>query len=73
LRAAADILWGFAAADPFVFTAPAAGCESFRAFAHLAFCASAIFLREAADMTRVCVVVFTEAPVPFSDSITEIA
>jgi hypothetical protein len=41
----------FTVADPVVFAA-AAECEPFRARAHLAFCASAIFRREAADIVR---------------------
>lgn len=35
------------------FAVAAAGCDSFRAFAHLAFCACAIFRREAAETIRV--------------------
>jgi hypothetical protein len=45
---------------PVVF-ANSIGCDSFRALAHLALCACAIFRREAAD-----------TPEPFNDSITEI-
>jgi hypothetical protein len=37
LRAAADMVWGFAGADPVVFAAPTTGFDSFRTFAHLAF------------------------------------
>jgi len=51
----------------------AAGCDSFRALAHLAFCACAIFRRDAADMIRVGWFVFAAATEPFNDSITEIA
>jgi len=37
LRAAADMVWGFAGADPVGFAAPTTGFDSFRPFAHLAF------------------------------------
>src|SRR6266568_8678953 len=50
-----------------------AGCDPFRAFAHLAFCARAIFRREAADIIRFGWFVFRDIPVPFNDSITVIA
>jgi hypothetical protein len=50
-----------------------AGCDLFRAFAHRARCACAIFRREAADTIRVGRFAFRDAPVPFKDSITEIA
>jgi hypothetical protein len=76
----------FTGAKPDVFAAPVAGCDSFRTFAHLAFCANAIFRREAADIKRfgadgdadadvipVGWLVVRDAPEPFSDSITEIA
>jgi len=69
-----------------VFAAPAAGCDSFLAFAHLALCARAIRRREAADMIRVGAdgdadadvipvgrFTFPVAPVPFNDMISEIA
>jgi len=80
-RAAAAILFLPAAeifrvrftAEPFVFGTPAADCAPFLALAHLAFCASAIFRRKAADMTRVGWFAFRDVPVPFNDSITEIA
>ena len=62
------------------------GCDSWRALAHLAFCACAIFRREAAEIIRVGTDGDAEAdvipvgwldcrgvPVPFSDSITAIA
>lgn len=51
----------------------AAGCDPLRALAHLAFCACAIFRREAADMIRVGCFAFLDVPEPFNDSITEIA
>lgn len=51
----------------------AAGWDSFRALAHLAFCACAIFRREAADMIRVGWFALAAATEPFNDSITEIA
>jgi hypothetical protein len=63
----------FTAPELFAFIAPTAGCDSFRAFAHLAFCASAIFRREVADMTRAGLFVSGDVPEPFKDSITEIA
>jgi hypothetical protein len=59
-------------AEPVVF-ASAIGCDSFRALAHLALCACAIFRREAADMIRVGWFAFRDVPEPFNDSITEIA
>jgi hypothetical protein len=71
LRAAADIV-RFAGVEPVVFAA-ATGCGPFRIFAHLAFCARAIFCREAADIIRFGWFVFPDAPEPFNDSITEIA
>ena len=43
---------GLTGADLVVFAAAPAGCDPFRAFAHRAFCAIAIFRREAADMIR---------------------
>jgi hypothetical protein len=50
-----------------------AGCDPFRAFAHRARCACAIFRREAADTIRIGWLAFRDAPEPFNDSITEIA
>ena len=44
---------------PVVLEVPTTGCDSFRAFAYLALCASAIFRREAADMIRVGWAAFT--------------
>ncbi len=61
----------FPGAEKVVFAA--AGCDPFRALAHLAFCASAIFRREAADMIRLGWFVFRDVPEPFNDSMTEIA
>jgi hypothetical protein len=62
----------FTGAEAVVF-AMAIGCDALLAFAHLALCACAILRREAADIIRVgwfaCLIV----PVPFNDSITEIA
>ena len=63
----------FAGAEPVVFALPTAGCAPFRTFAHRAFCASAIFRREAADITRFGRLVSPVVPVPFKDSIAEIA
>jgi len=51
LRAAADMVC-FTGADVFAIVA---GCDAFLALAHLAFCALAIFRRDAADITRVSV------------------
>jgi hypothetical protein len=62
----------FTGAEAFVF-AIAIGCDVSRAFCHLAFCARAIFRREAIDITRVGWFAFPNVPEPFSDSITEIA
>jgi hypothetical protein len=62
-----------AGTDPLVFAAAATGCDPFRTFIHLAFCACAIFRREAADITRFGWFVFRDVPEPFNDSITEIA
>jgi hypothetical protein len=61
----------FTGAEEVVFAA--AGCDPFRAFAHRAFCASAIFRREAADMIRFGWLVLRDVPEPFNDSMTEIA
>jgi hypothetical protein len=58
----------------------AAGCASFRALAHRALCARAIFRREAADIIRVGAdmilvgwLACRDVPAPFNDSIAEIA
>jgi hypothetical protein len=50
-----------------------AGCDPFPALAHLAFCACAIFRREATETIRVGRPDLRDTPVPFKDSITEIA
>jgi hypothetical protein len=64
----------FTGAEPVAVLAVAdTGCESLRAFAHLAFCARAILRREAADIIRVGWFARLTAPEPFNDSITEIA
>jgi hypothetical protein len=63
----------FTGAEPVVFAAPNAGCDPFRALAHLAFCASAIFRREAAEIIRFGWFVLRGVPEPFNDSITVIA
>jgi hypothetical protein len=53
--------------------ATSVGCEFFRMLAHRAFCARAIFRREAADIIRFgWAVLLDAAPVPFNDSIPEI-
>jgi hypothetical protein len=62
----------FAGAEAIVFPV-LAGCDSLRAFAHLARCACAILRREAADMIRVGWFASRTVPAPFNDSITEIA
>jgi hypothetical protein len=62
-----------AGAEPVVIDAPAAGFDPFPTLAHLAFCASAIFRREATDMTRFGWFIFRDVPDLFNDSITEIA
>jgi hypothetical protein len=72
--------------DVFVVGETNTGFDSFRTFAHLAFCARAIFNREAFDIRRfgadgnadadvipVGWCVFGDVPEPFSDSITAIA
>jgi hypothetical protein len=61
----------FAGAGAVVFAAPPA--DPFPALAHRALCACAIFLREATDTIRVGRVDSRDTPVPFKDSITEIA
>jgi hypothetical protein len=54
--------------------AVATGFDSFLTLAHLAFCACAIFRREAADMIHFgWVALRGGVPEPFNDSITEIA
>jgi hypothetical protein len=70
----------FTGAELVTFATPAAGCDSFRTFAHLACCARAILRREAADTFRVGADMVwvgwfacRDVPLPFSDSITEIA
>jgi hypothetical protein len=63
----------FTGADPVVFAVTTAGCDPFRAFAHLAFCARAIFLREAAEMTLPGRLPLADGAEPFNDSITDIA
>jgi hypothetical protein len=72
LRADADMV-RFTEAETVVFAAPPAGVDPAFTFAHLAFCARAIFLREAVDTMRVGRVDLRDTPVPFKDSITEIA
>ena len=72
LRADADMV-RFTPAEPVVFAAAVAGCEPFRTFFHLAFCARAILRRELADMMRVGRSVVRDPPELFNDSITEIA
>jgi hypothetical protein len=62
-----------AGAVPVVLAAPTAGCDPFRAFAHRAFCAAAIFRREATEIIRFGWFPFRDVPEPFNDSITEIA
>jgi hypothetical protein len=59
--------------DAAALLAVSMGCGPFRARAHLALCASAIFRRDAADMILVGTFAVFDVPVPFSDSSTEIA
>ena len=60
-------------AAPVDFATAATGCDFFRRLAHRAFCARAIFRREAADIIRVGRTdLLDAAPVPFNDSIPEI-
>jgi hypothetical protein len=63
----------FMGAELVVFAASADVCDAFPALAHLAFCANAIFRREAAEIIRLGWFAFWDAPEPFNDSITEIA
>jgi hypothetical protein len=63
----------FTGAEPAVFAIATTGCDSLRAFAHLARCACAILRREACDIIRVGWAAFPNDPEPFNDSITEIA
>jgi len=72
LRADADIV-RFTGTDPVVFTAPVTEFDCFRTFTQRAFCVCAIFRREATEITRAVCFVFPDVPVPFRDSITEIA
>jgi hypothetical protein len=69
----------FTGAEPVVFVI-AIGCDCSRTFRHLAFCACAIFNREAFDIKRfgagtvpVGWLVVLDAPEPFSDVSSEIA
>jgi hypothetical protein len=62
----------FAVDEELVFAATTTGFIFFPALAHLAFWASAIFRREAAEMIRFGFAL-ADIPEPFSDSITEIA
>lgn len=55
------------------FVAPTVDRGPLRTFAHLAFCASAIFRREAAEIIRFGWFGLPDVPEPFSDLITEIA
>jgi hypothetical protein len=63
----------FTGAEPVVFAVVNTGCDSLRAFAHLAFCARAILRREAADIIRVGWFAFRVVADPSNDSIIEIA
>lgn len=62
----------FTGAEAVVFAA-ATGCDSFRALAHLALWACAIFRLEACDMIRFGWSACRIVPEPFNDSMTEIA
>jgi hypothetical protein len=72
LRPAAEMVC-LAGVELVVLAALAAGFDPAFTFAHLAFCARAIFSREAAEIIRVGRVDLRDTPVPFKDSITEIA
>ena len=61
----------FTGTEPVVFAA--AGCDPFRTLIHRAFCAAAIFRREAAEIIRLGWFVFRDVPEPLNDSIAEIA
>jgi hypothetical protein len=61
----------FIGAEPVVFAAPTTGRDAFRTFAHLAFCASAILRREAADMTRVSLLALVRVVPPLTLPRTE--
>jgi hypothetical protein len=63
----------FTGAEPVGFAIATTGCDSVRAFCHLALCARAILRRDAADMIRVGWFVFWGVAEPFNDSMTEIA
>jgi hypothetical protein len=62
----------FTGAGPVVF-AIATGCDPFLALPHLALCPRAILRRDAADIARVGWLAWWTVPVPFNDSMTEIA
>ena len=62
----------FTGAEVVAFSS-AIGCDVPRTLAHLAFCARAIFRRDAADITRVGWVGCWAVTEPFNDSMTEIA
>jgi hypothetical protein len=61
------------AGDELLFAVPATGFTSLASFAHLAFCASAIFRRDASEIIRFGLVALPDVPEPFKDSITDIA
>jgi hypothetical protein len=63
----------FTGAEALGFAAAAIGFGPLRIFAHRAFCASAIFRREAAEMIRLGWFPFRDAPETCNDSIAEIA
>jgi hypothetical protein len=60
-------------AEAVVFVAPFAEFDFSRVLSHLAFCAFAIFRREAADIIRFGWLELLGGSVPFNDSKTEIA
>jgi len=60
-------------AEAVVFLAPVTEFDFSRALSHLAFCAFAIFRREAADIIGFGWLELRDGPVPFNDSMTEIA
>jgi hypothetical protein len=56
---------------PVAFATAPAGCDCLRALAHRAFCASAIFRRDAAEIIRIGCLGLCNTAVPFKDSIPE--
>jgi hypothetical protein len=72
LRAEADRV-RLTFAEAVVLVAPVTDFDFSRALSPLAFCAFAIFRRKAADIIRFGWLELRDGPVPFNDSMTEIA